>query len=165
MNAVADILATLFVGLTMVVGLVGAVIPVLPDIVLIWGAALGYGLLVGWGESGLWLFGIITLLGLAGLFAEIWVSGTGARISGASIWSVLGGLAVGAIGLILAGPLGGVIGILLGAFLIEYMHLKDVNKAARATLGMGLGCGASLWIKLILGLGMIIIWVVWIFNG
>lgn len=165
MNAVADILATLFIGLTMVVGLVGAVIPVLPDVILIWGAALGYGLLIGWGESGPWLFGIITLLGLAGLLAEIWVSGTGARLSGASIWSVLGGFAVGAIGLILTGPLGGVLGILLGTFLIEYVRLKDINKAARAMFGMGVGCGASLWIKLVLGLGMIVVWVVWVLNG
>jgi hypothetical protein len=165
MNAMVDILATLFIGLTMVIGLVGAVIPVLPDVILIWGAALGYGLLVGWGESGSWLFGIITLLGLAGLLAEIWVSGTGAKLSGASIWSVFGGLAVGAIGLILTGPLGGVIGILLGTFLIEYVRIKDINKAVRAMFGMGVGCGASLWIKLILGLGMIIVWVVWVFSG
>ena len=165
MNGVAEILVTIVVGLAMALGIVGAIIPILPDIILIWGAALGYGLVVGWGEKGLWYFGIISLLGLAGFLAEIWVSGTGAKIGGASILAVLGGLTGGAIGFIFTGPLGGVIGLLLGTFLVEYLRQKDINKAARATFGIGLGCGASLWIKLMLGLGMIALWLVWVFSG
>ena len=165
MNVVAEILVTIVAGLAMALGLVGALIPILPDIILIWGAALGYGLVVGWGERGLWFFGIISLLGLAGFLAEVWVSGTGARIGGASILAVLGGLAGGAIGFIFTGPFGGVIGMLLGTFLVEYLRHNDINKAARAMLGMGLGCGASLWIKLMLGLGMIALWLVWVFSG
>jgi uncharacterized protein YqgC (DUF456 family) len=161
----ADIVIAIVVGFLMFLGLIGAIIPGLPDIVLIWGAALGYGLLVGWGERGIWLFGLITLLGLAGLFAEVWVSGTGAKMGGASIRAIFGGLALALVGFVVSGPVGGVIGLLLGTFLSEYIRLHDANKAAQAMFGMGLGCGASLGIKLILGLGMIVVWLVWVFSN
>jgi uncharacterized protein YqgC (DUF456 family) len=160
----SEIVIAIVAGFVMFLGLLGTIVPGLPDIVLIWGAALGYGLLVGWGERGMWLFGLITLLGLAGLFAELWVSGTGAKMGGASIRAILGGLALGLAGFILSGPVGGVIGLLLGTFLSEYIRLHDANKAAQAMFGMGLGCGASLGIKLFLGLGMIIVWLVWVFS-
>ncbi|HEY42684.1 MAG TPA: DUF456 domain-containing protein [Anaerolineae bacterium] len=161
----AEIVIAIVVGFVMLLGLIGAIVPGLPDIVLIWGAALGYGLLVGWGERGIWLFVVITFLGLGGLFAEVWVSGTGAKMGGASIRAIFGGLALGLAGFFLSGPIGGVIGLLLGTFLSEYIRLQDANKAAQAMFGMGLGCGASLGIKLILGLGMIVVWLVWVFSG
>ncbi len=158
----SEVIITIIVGLVMFIGLIGAIIPGLPDIVLIWGAALGYGLLSDWGQYGIWLFVLITLIGLAGLFAEVWVSGTGAKIGGASIRAILSGLALGFVALIVSGPIGGVIGLLLGTFLSEYVRLQDANKAAQAMFGMGLGCGASLGIKLLLGLGMIAVWLVWV---
>ncbi|HEY47109.1 MAG: hypothetical protein AMJ88_10470 [Anaerolineae bacterium SM23_ 63] len=161
----SEIVIAIIVGLVMLIGLIGAIIPGLPDIVLIWGASLGYGLLAGWGERGIWLFALITLIGLAGLFAEVWVSGTGAKIGGASIRAIFGGLALGLAGFIFSGPIGGVIGLLLGTFLSEYIRLQDANKAAQAMFGMGLGCGASLGIKLLLGMGMIALWLVWVFSG
>ena len=157
-----DIVVTIIVGLVMFIGLLGAIVPGFPDIVLIWGAALGYGLYMGWGERGIWLFGLISLLGLAGLFTELWVSGTGARMGGASIRAIFAGIALGFVALLLSGPVGGVIGLLLGTYLAEYVRLQDANKAAQAMLGMGLGCGASFGIKLILGLGMAVVWVVWV---
>lgn len=160
-----EIIIAIVVGFVMLLGLIGAIIPGLPDIVLIWGAALGYGLLVGWGDRGILLFGLITFIGLAGLFTEIWVSGTGAKMGGASIRAIFGGLALALVGFVVSGPVGGVVGLLLGTFLSEYIRLHDANKAAQAMFGMGLGCGASLGIKLILGLGMIVVWLVWVFSG
>lgn len=160
-----EIIIAIVVGLVMLFGLIGAIIPGIPDIVIIWGAALGYGLLAGWGEYGIWLFGLITLIGLAGLFAEVWVSGTGAKIGGASIRAILAGLALGFVGFLFSGPVGGVIGLLLGTFLSEYIRLQDANKAAQAMFGMGLGCGASLGIKLLLGIVMIGVWLVWVFSA
>jgi uncharacterized protein YqgC (DUF456 family) len=143
----------------------GGIIPGFPDVVLIWGAALGYGFYVGWGEPGIWFFVVISVLGLAGLFTEAWVSGAGARVGGASIRAVLAGLALGAVATVFTGPLGGVIGLLLGTYLAEYSRLRDAEKAARAMLGTGLGCGASFGVKLLLGLGMVAAWVAWIVMG
>ncbi len=158
----AEAIVTVLVGLTMLVGLAGVFLPLLPDMLIIWMAALGYGLLVGWGQWGPWLFGLITLLGAIGAIAEIWVSGAGARRAGASVWGILGGLALGAVGLVFFTPLGGVLGLLLGTFVVEAVRLRDPSQAAKAMLGMGLGYGASFGVRLVLGMVMIGVWILWV---
>ncbi|MFN2148281.1 MAG: DUF456 domain-containing protein [Anaerolineales bacterium] len=159
----SDVLITILAGFLMLVGLLGTVLPVLPDLPLVWVAALGYGLIVGWGEHGLLLFGVISVLGVIGILSEIWVSGAGARRGGASILSTLGGIALGVAGLLVAGPIGLVVGMLAGTFILEYVRHQDVDKALRATLGIGLGYGVSIVVKFMLGLAMIAVWIVWLF--
>ncbi len=156
---------TVVTGVLMLVGLLGIFLPLVPDVLLIWGASLGYGLLVGWGESGPWLFGLITLLGLLAAAAEAWVSGAGAYKAGASPWSILAGLAGGVAGFFLLPPLGMVIGLLAGTFLVEYLRRKDARQAARAMVGMGLGYGVSFVVKLVFGLAMIGAWLLWVGLG
>jgi uncharacterized protein YqgC (DUF456 family) len=103
----------------------------------------------------------MTILGGLALLAEVWMSGAGARVGGASIWGILAGFALGAIGLIFFSPIGGFIGLLLGTFLVEYIRLKDRRLALKAVFGAGLGFGASFLVKLGLCLGMTGLWVVW----
>ena len=158
-----DVLVSILVGLIMLVGLLGAIIPFLPDVVLIWVGALIYGMVVGWGQSGGWLFGLISALGLIGLISDAWVSGAGARQGGASVLTTLGGLAIGLVGLFAAGPPGFLGGLLLGTFVLEYARHQDPDQALRATFGMGIGYGASFIVKFLLGLGMIGAWVAWLF--
>ncbi len=160
----SDILITILLGLMMLVGLAGIILPVLPDMILIWGGALLYGLLVGWGRYGAWLFAAITVLGLIGLLADALVSGLGARRGGASFWSSVGGLVIGIIGLFVGGPLGLVVGMLAGIFLIEYWIHQDTDRAMRAMFGMGVGYGASFIVKIFLGLGMIATWIAWVIS-
>jgi uncharacterized protein YqgC (DUF456 family) len=159
-----NVAVTVLAGLLMLIGLIGILVPVLPDVLLIWAAALGYGLIVGWGESGPWLFGFITLLGLIGLAADIWVSGAGAKVAGASIQSLLIGLLFGAAGLFFS-PIGGLVGLLLGVFAAEYIRFRNVGNALKAVAGLGVGYGASFGVKLILCLLMIGAWVAWLLNG
>ena len=52
---------TFLVGMAMLAGLAGVLIPWFPDILLIWGAGLVYGILVGWGTWGPWLFASMTV--------------------------------------------------------------------------------------------------------
>lgn len=155
-------LVTFLVALAVVAGIVGSLIPVLPDVVLIWGAGLVYGLAVGWGAWGPWLFAGMTILGGLGLLSEVWMSGAGARAGGASIWGILAGFALGAIGLIFFSPIGGFIGLLLGTFLVEYLRLGDKQLALKAVVGAGVGLGASFLVKLGLCLAMASLWVVWV---
>ncbi len=149
----------------MLLGLIGIIVPILPDLLLVWGGALAYGLIVGWGTIGPWMFAVITLLGILGGLAEGWVTGVGARKGGASLWSVLGGFALGLVGLIVLGPLGFLTGLLLGIFLLELYRHRDAKNAARATAGTGLGYGASFLVKFLFGLGMIAAWLIWVFAG
>ena len=149
----------------MLFGLLGALLPVIPDMIIIWGAALGYGLLLGWGDSGPWIFGVITLLGLGGVVAEIWMSGMGGKIGGASFKSILVGLILGVIGFIFLTPLGGLALLLVGTFTMEYYRLGDAEAALKGMLGVGLGYGASFGVKLLIGLLMVGLWVLWVVIG
>ncbi|MCJ7708367.1 MAG: DUF456 domain-containing protein [Anaerolineales bacterium] len=158
-------LVTVLAALVMLLGLAGVVLPALPGLALIWLAALGYGLLAGWGASGPWLFGLITLLGLAGLGSELWVTSAGARVAGASGWSVLAGIVLGLIGLLFFSPIGAVIGLTLGILGGEYLRLKDWRKALSAAGGTLAGCGVSYGVKLLLGMVMIGAWVAWVLIG
>jgi uncharacterized protein YqgC (DUF456 family) len=158
-------LVTVLAAVVMLLGLAGVVLPALPGLTLIWLAALGYGLLAGWGASGPWLFGLITLLGLAGLGSELWVTSAGARAAGASGWSVLAGIVLGLIGLFFFSPIGAVIGLTLGILGGEYLRLKDWRKALSAAGGTLAGCGVSYGVKLLLGIVMIGAWVAWVLIG
>jgi uncharacterized protein YqgC (DUF456 family) len=160
---VSEVLISILAGVLMLIGLMGTVLPVLPDLPLVWVAALGYGLIVGWGEHGGLLFGLISVLGVIGILSEVWVSGAGARRGGASFVSTLGGIALGLAGLLVAGPIGLVVGMLAGTFVLEYVRHQDVDLALRATLGIGIGYGLSVVVKFMLGLAMIALWIVWLF--
>ena len=157
-----DIVVTILLGLAMLIGLASTLIPVIPDLGVIMISALGYGLLVGWGENGWWLFAIIVVLGLGGQAAEWFVSGMGARRGGASWLSTFGGLAAGLVGLLVFGPLGLIAGLLLGTFMLEFSRHKNTDEALRAMFGMGIGYGASFVVKLLLGLVMIGVWIAWV---
>lgn len=159
-----DTLITVLLGLGMLAGLAGMLLPVLPDVVVIWSSALLYGLLIGWGKSGTWLFAVISAMALIAFLADLWVSGWGARRGGASSWSSAGGLAAGIIGLLIAGPIGLIAGMLLGIFMIEYLRHRDPDRAARAMFGLGVGYGASFFVKFLLGLAMIALWIVWVMS-
>ena len=160
-----DWLTVGLVGLTMLLGMVGIILPMLPDMLLIWGAALFYGLVAGWGAWGPYLFAAITLLGAIGLLADLWMSGWGARKGGASIRSILVGILAGAVGFVLLTPLGGVLLLLVATYAMEYVRLGDAEKALRGMLGMGLGYGASFGVKIGLGLLMSGLWVLWVIVG
>jgi uncharacterized protein YqgC (DUF456 family) len=149
----------------MLVGLIGILVPALPDLLLIWATALGYGLLVGWGDWGLWLFAGITVLCGVGLFAEVWTTGAGARIGGASAWSIVGGVVAGVILLLVAGPLGGVIALLVGIFLLEWWRHRDSRQAGRAVLGTAVGYGASFFVKFGLALSSVGLWIIWVVTN
>lgn len=160
-----DVLIVVGFGLLMLFGLIGCIVPIFPDLLLIWGAAFGYGLIIDWGERGTIYFALISVLGLLGVVSEFWVSGIGAKKGGASVWGIFCGAVLGGIALFITGPIGAVVAMLLGIFLVEYIRLKDVERAAKAMLGAGLGCGASLGVKLLLGIGMVVFWVIWVVTG
>jgi uncharacterized protein YqgC (DUF456 family) len=160
-----EIIVTALVGILILIGIIGAVIPLLPDASLVWGATLAYGLIVGWGESGPWLFAAISLLGLFGVAADVWVSSAGAKMGGASMWSIAVGIVLGMIGLFIFGPLGLFGGMALGTYLLELIRRKQPLDALRAVLGVGLGYGASFLVKILLSVGMAALWVVWVILG
>ncbi len=147
--------------LVMLVGLAGLVIPIFPGLLVIWLAALGYGLAVGFESPGLILFIVITLLMLVGSVLDNLLMGAKAREAGASMISIVVGLAAGIAGTIVWPPFGGLITAPLGLLGAEYFRFRDLKRALEATRGMAIGCGWSYVARLGFGIVMLALWLIW----
>jgi uncharacterized protein YqgC (DUF456 family) len=157
------VLALLAFGL-MLLGAAGIVLPGIPDLPLIWLAALGYGLLAGFDG---WVGGItmvvLTVLMVAGLAADLALGPLGARQKGASWQAIALSLVLALVGLFVLPPIGSFIGAFLGLFLVAYyQHERDARQAWEAVKGYILGWGASVAVRLALAAVMIVAWGVWL---
>jgi uncharacterized protein YqgC (DUF456 family) len=151
-------------GITIVMMAVGLlVIPILPGLLIIWVSALGYGITAGFGVLGWVMFALITILMLAGSILDNVLMGAQAHKEGAPWWVVLIALASAVIGnFVIPIPIvGGILAALLVLFLIEWLRLKDTRKALLSMRGMLAGCGWAVVFRLIIGLVMIGLWLIW----
>lgn len=152
---------TLFV---MLVGLFGLIIPIFPGIIVIWLAALGYGIVTGFGTLGWVIFAILTVLMLVGVTVDNVLMGAGARRGGASWGSILVGLLAGVVGTFLFPPVGGLIAAPAAVLLLEYLRGRDWERAWQATRGLAMGWGLSFLVRFGIGAVMIGAWLIWAFR-
>lgn len=152
--------------IAMFIGLLGVVLPFLPDVALIWLIALIYAIAEGFATIDPITFALITILAIVGLAAELLMSQAGAKAAGASILSLLAGVALGLIGALVGlfflgiGALpGAILGAFAGIVLAEGYQSRDWEKAVKAGGGMLLGCALSAGVQLLIGLSMILIFI------
>jgi len=145
----------------MLFGLFGLVIPVMPGLVIIWVAALGYGIAAGFGTLGWIMFALITVLMIAGSVVDNVLMGTQAKQSGASWLSLAAALVFGIAGNLLLPVIGGLLSALLALFVAEWIRRKDWREALKAVRGMAWGCGWAVVIRFIMGAVMIGLWMIW----
>lgn len=150
----------------MLIGLAGTVLPALPGVGLIWIAALIYAIADGFAQLTPVGFGAITLLAVAGLASDFLLTQAGSRVAGASWQALAAGVALGAVGFLFGlfvGGIGavpmGIIGTLLGIFIVEYRHRQDWVEALKAGGGWLAGCVVSRGLQLLLALVMVVIFV------
>ncbi len=146
----------------MLVGLVGLVVPLFPGIVVIWLAALGYGVVAGFNTAGTIIFVVITILMLAGTTVDNVLMGVGARQGGASWLSLGAALVAGIAGTLLFPPIGGLIATPLAVLLVEFLRSGDWRKTWIAVRGLAVGWGLSFVVRLLIGIVMILLWGVWV---
>jgi uncharacterized protein YqgC (DUF456 family) len=139
------------------------VIPILPGLVIIWAAALGYGIFGGFGTLGWVMFALISVLAVVGSVLDNVLMGTQAHKEGAPWWAVLVALLAAVVGsfLIPIPIVGGIIAALGTLFLIEWARIKDAKKAFSSMKGMMVGCGWAAVFRFIMGLVMIGLWLIW----
>ncbi len=132
---------TLFV---MLLGLLANFLPIfIPGTLIIWGAAIGYGLALGWEKLGWVAFSLITFFMLLGVIADAIAGHMGAKMGGASwlaifVGALLGfvlGLIASLIGTPLFGCVVGLLGAVGGVLWVEWRRHKDWDKALKATKG------------------------------
>jgi uncharacterized protein YqgC (DUF456 family) len=151
--------------IVMLVGLFGLIVPVFPGIVVMWLAALGYGIVTGFETLGIVIFIFLTLLMLFGTTIDNILMWAGARQGGASWLSIAVALVAGVLGTLLWPPIGGLIAAPLSVFLLEYWRLRDWELAWNSIRGLARGWGLSFFIRFATGLVMMVLWWLWVWKG
>ncbi len=157
-----EVFAKILAIFVMLVGITGSFVPIVPGIPLVFLAILGYGWYEGFNVISVHyiaIMGALTLLSvLVDYIAGVW----GAKRAGSSRLGMLGaglGIVVG----LFFGPVGILVGPWLGAFVGEYLVLRDVSQAVNVATGTVIGIFAGMAFKVLLGIGMLISFVVVIF--
>jgi uncharacterized protein YqgC (DUF456 family) len=150
--------------LVMIVGLFGLIVPIFPGIIVIWLAALGYGLVTGFTTVGWIIFGVNTVLMLIGVTIDNVLMSAKAHKEGAAWSSLALGMVGGVLGTIFFPPIGGILAAPLVVLLLEYLRQRDIHNALRTVRGLLIGWGASFIVRFFIGLVMIGIWMAWVVH-
>lgn len=146
----------------MLLGLVGAFLPFIPSVPLVWLGATGYGILDGFHHLSLPAFLVLTVLGAVGTTAEVWATQIGAQAGGASGWSALAGSCLGGLIMLFFGLPIALLAALAGVFGIEWLRRGDLETAARGSGGWLAGWALSAVAQFFISLFMMLffVWVV-----
>ena len=149
--------------LTMLIGLFGLIIPIFPGNVVMWLAALVYGLIFGFGRLGGVMFAFITVLMLIAAAADNFLMGAKAREKGADWGSIILALLAGVIGTIVLPPIGGLIAAPLVLYLMELNRLGNADEAKALVKALLTGWGLAFIVRFGLGVIMLALWGIWAF--
>ena len=147
------------VGLVMVVGLAGVVIPGLPGTLLILAAGIGWALFAGDGGAPWVIVGVMSLLFILGIVAKYALPGR--RLSGELPRSTILLGAMGAlVGLVVLPPVGLLSGGVVGVYLAEARRVGPGAEARRSTVEVLKAIGVGILAELTAGVLMIATWLV-----
>ncbi|MCP1307548.1 DUF456 domain-containing protein [Paenibacillus tyrfis] len=156
------IAAWIIVVVLFLVGMAGAVYPVLPGALAIYAAFFVYGFMVGFEPLGVWFWLVQTTIVAVLMVADYAVSAVGVKKFGGTRASVIGstiGLLIGPFVIPVAGLL---IGPFLGAVVGELIVGTEFRQAVRAGIGALVGFFSGLVVKLVLQLLMIVLFIIWV---
>ena len=145
--------------LVMLVGLIGVLVPVLPGLLLILGAA------VAWAAAdpaaGHWaVVGVLGAIGIAATAAATVLPARRAAATGAPRSALLAGAAGMVVGFVAIPVVGALVGFPAGVYVAETLRLRDGRAARATTLATLRGVGVGILIQLVAGVAMIGIWLV-----
>jgi len=139
------------------IGILGAILPVLPGPILIWLGALLWAWADHFDRIGWPTLTVLALLTIVSGGSEIWMSALGARKGGASWQGLLAGIALGITGFIFFSLPGGIIGVALGILGVETWRAGGLKPALKSSGGFLLGYLLSASVQVSLSLFMVAI--------
>lgn len=155
-------LGAILVGLVMLAGLAGTVVPLLPGLLIIWGAGMIHAAAHGF-DAPTWVLAVVlSVLAAGGQVASLVLPHRGAAASGASGRGLVGGVAGAVIGMVVLPVLGLPIGAVAGIYLAERARTGDPSAAWRATKGALRGVGIGAIVEATAGVLMIAAWLSWL---
>lgn len=161
MEALGDWLVLWLTIFVMLVGLVGLIFPILPGTVIIWLAALGFGVFSGFGTLGWIIFILLTVIMVVSTVIDNFVIGAKTVQGGAALSSVLLGMLAGVVFTLVVPPFGGLVAAPLVILILEQRRTGDWAKARKAVKDLTVGVGLSWMVRLGMGLLMMGLWAIW----
>jgi uncharacterized protein YqgC (DUF456 family) len=152
------------VGLLMAVGLVGAVVPLLPGTPLIFVGAAIHAVANDFTPIGAGRLAILGALALAGWAIEHLAGALGARRAGGSRAAVVGAVLGALVGLAFA-PAGLLIGPIAGAIAGELMSGRDPAGSVRTGVATALGVVAGVAAHFAFALTMVALFTWWVWRA
>lgn len=157
----SDELATIIVLVLMLVGLAGTLIPIVPGILLMWAAAVGYGFVVGFDALAIGILVVVSLLSAVAVASGFVLPKRAAEDAGASKASQLAAAVGAVIGFFVIPVVGVIIGALVGLAGAEWYDKRDWPAARASTIAVAKGFGVSALLQFGLGFLILVVWLVW----
>lgn len=157
---------TLVLGLAiilMLVGLAGTIMPALPGVTLIFLTIAAYGWYEGFHSITAYYLIILAGLTLLSHVVEYLSAYWGAKKYGSSKYGTWGAIIGMLLGMFVFPPLGIFVGAFGGAVLGEYISCSNWEKATRAGLGTLVGILSGMVFNVMMALGMIISFLIFVF--
>ncbi len=148
------------VAIALAVGVVGLVVPVMPGLILMWGAVGVWALLDGGGAWRWATFGVVTVLAIVGTVAALTLSGRKATDAGAPWWALLMAVVGAVVGFVMIPLVGIVVGGIAGLWLAELIRLRDPRTAWDTTWAALQGYGLGTVVQMVAGIAIILVWCV-----
>ncbi|OAA28539.1 hypothetical protein UG55_100551 [Frankia sp. EI5c] len=146
------------VALLMALGLVGVLVPVLPGLVVVWGAGVWWTIADGGGAARWCVLAVLSALFVAGSLAKYVLPGRAAAASGAPFGTMIVGAVCAVIGFFLVPVVGLLLGGLAGIYLAELARLRDPAAAAASTWAATVAFGVGVLVEICAGLAMVLTW-------
>lgn len=153
-------MGTALVGLAMLVGLVGVVVPLLPGTALVLAAGVAWAVLVAEDGVARWVVvAVMAALLVAGLVAKYALPGR--RLAGSLPRGTLVAGGAGAlVGFVVLPPLGLLVGGVVGTYLAEARRVGPGAEARRSTVQVLKAVGLGVLAELVAGVLMVATWLV-----
>ncbi len=146
-----------------VVGFAGIILPALPGVPLIFAGLLCAAWADDFQRVGVWTLGILGILTLVSIAADLWATAIGAKRVGASRPALIGTVLGTIIGLFFGLP-GLFLGPFAGAVIGELVHHRDlrmrgIGSATRVGVGTWVGIALGVALKVALAMTMLALFV------
>jgi uncharacterized protein len=150
--------AEVLLGLIMAIGMVGVVVPVLPGLLLVWGAGVAWAWLDGGGALRWSVAAILTLLFVAGTTLKYVLPARSASGAGAPRSTLLLAALGAVVGFFVIPVVGFVVGGVGVVFLAELARLGSAAAAWHSTRAVLVGVGIGMLVELCAAASMIAVW-------
>ncbi len=139
-------MTNLLVGLAILLGIVGTIVPILPGALLVAGAVVVWAFLTGGTTAWLVAIAAVGIIAL-GQFLKYLIPGKQLKATGVPNWVLFVGALVGIVGFFVVPVIGLILGFVLGVFLAEAARLRTFQDAWPTTLQAMKSAGWSVLIE------------------